>query len=207
MPVVLTQPGVIEIVLNFKLFNIPIKIVIGVRIGTTVPSVGVISNMLDAVNGWVDPTLLQYLSVDLKYLGCYGYDASSASGVRVDKPLVAPAQGGINVASLPPQNACVTTFATGLRGRSYRGRAYVAGIPTSVETSAILDASFAGNIAAAWGALHDVIDAQGGEMVIISRYAAKAPRPIAVATQVNTFIGRQPIGTQRRRSTMTKQRA
>lgn len=118
-----------------------------------------------------------------------------------DYYLPTPRAGGIGVASTPLNVAFCCKLATGLAGRSYRGRWYWGNIPASFLADA-------GNLAHAsavglTGFLNTLIsnlNSAGYTMVVVSYYNNGAWRTTAVATPVTNAVAvDESIDSQRRR--------
>lgn len=94
----------------------------------------------------------------------------------------------------------VVTFSTPARGRSYRGRNYIPGIPTTFQanntelTSAAVTA-YLGDYAA----LATLAGALGWTHVVLSRFSNLAQRPVGVATGITAYTMDIFIDSQRRR--------
>lgn len=129
-------------------------------------------------------------------------DQTTAGATGVDMP-VAPAINGTVPGVMAPGNVtwCIKKT-TGLRGRSFRGRTYWIGMPTTFYTSALMDPTKAGLIVAALNAIGTSISTvNGGQLVIVSRRTGGAVRPgNAVVTPVVNFASTDLIlDSQRRR--------
>ena len=88
--------------------------------------------------------------------------------------------------SMPGNVAFCCKLLTGHRGRSYRGRWYWGGIPTSVVTHNAIDDTPAGNLRTALAGLRAAANILGWEVVIISRVSEGAPRDPPIWTEVTS---------------------
>jgi len=100
----------------------------------------------------------------------------------------------------PINAALVMSFRTLLRGRSFRGRAYISGATTGVVVTGVdFDATWVSDVANDFVTLAGLISALGFDQVVISRYHALAPRVTAVMTVVDSIVTDTVINSQRRR--------
>lgn len=119
-----------------------------------------------------------------------------SSELVINPPEVGSVGGSQSVAS----NAMVITQRTGLRGRNYRGRTYVGGLPGgSVATAVDWDLTKVSNMLTAFAALLTIINAAGKQLVVLSKFLNKAPRGQGVSTPITGFSADTHIDAQRRR--------
>lgn len=109
--------------------------------------------------------------------------------------------GGVSSPTLPNNVALCITKYTAFRGKSFRGRFYLPGIPDNARNGAnqISDA-YRGNLQTALnGMLAELISA-GYPPAVVSRYANKAPRTTGIATHIVSWGPRDLVlDSQRRR--------
>ena len=96
----------------------------------------------------------------------------------------------------------VTTWFTGFRGRSFRGRTFWAGINTDrLVNPNTFTTQYAG-VLDAWAAgLLNVMETGIFTPVVLSRYANKQPRALGLTTPINSHETRTAVHTLRRRLT------
>lgn len=103
-------------------------------------------------------------------------------------------------AQAPLNAAVVASFHTGLRGRSFRGRAYVPGINVAdIASAGAISGTLATNLATDFARIDAIESATGFEHVVISRFTGKAPRTTGIATTVTGVAVDTNIDSQRRR--------
>lgn len=114
--------------------------------------------------------------------------------------------GDLHFAALPPQVTVAVSFATGLSGRSYRGRAYMIGLCVALGmTGGVLGVGPQTDIRALWENLRSALASAGKPLCIASFYSGidsdgkKIPRASAVVTNVSAVAVHPRIDTQRRR--------
>lgn len=87
-----------------------------------------------------------------------------------------------------PANVCMTiSFKSAARGRNYRGRNYISGIPTVSFNDNIVDASFANGILSAYEELPAAVGVLDCQHVIVSHFLDKAPRANGVTVPVISY--------------------
>jgi hypothetical protein len=109
---------------------------------------------------------------------------------------------GTNTSGSMPSNVTLTvSFRTGLRGRSFRGRNYIVGVPQDQ----VVDINHVqGTYAAAWiDAYSELLEGtfeEGQQWVIVSRFEDGSPRETGIASEVLTVtVVDDVIDSQRRR--------
>lgn len=78
--------------------------------------------------------------------------------------------GGIATASLPTNVAFCIKFATGHVGRSYRGRIFIGGIPSSVVAADMVNGTWADNTVAALVSINNDASVLDYQQVVVSRF-------------------------------------
>lgn len=115
--------------------------------------------------------------------------------------------GAINGDALSPaiENslALVVTLRTNTAGRSFRGRNYIAGLASNLLDSSDpnrLTGANAALVAARWAdTLGEVATFAEADVVVASRIADHAPRPLGVVTNVVSYTANTRLDNQRRR--------
>lgn len=131
----------------------------------------------------------------------YAIDLTTSTGATFTSALNPPQTGTALGAGLPGDKALVITHRTLLRGRSYRGRTYIAGISREEQVGNFVGAGTANAVINGFQAvIADMADA-GFTFVIVSRQLNNVPRTEGVATPVATSLLRDNrLDTQRRRN-------
>lgn len=197
-----TPPGCIEVVFRFQLFGIPLVIVIYVCLdaGHT-PSPTELANVAGACNSWMTADMMPILSRDLTLQQVQATDTSSITGAQVTLDHIPGTAGGIAQPSLPSQVAVVCTLYTALRGRSFRGRSFIPGIPLGYQDVDANSVSTAGvsNITNSYNALDTRLTPIAAHQEVMSRTASHIRRVTAVGTPVTTRVVNNRFDTLRRR--------
>lgn len=111
-------------------------------------------------------------------------------------PLAGTAAG----ASLPANVAACVSFRTSGRGRSSRGRNYIAGLVEADVTMNTIDPTWAASLVAAYQALLDGVAITNGLWVVLSRVSEGSPRASGLAQPINAVVMTdRTVDSQRRR--------
>ena len=108
------------------------------RFRTGEPTITDMLALGDAINTFVPDNFLPGQSRDYHYIGCIVTGQWSLSAPAVNVPVIA-VPGGLTEDGEPGSVAFVITFLTGARGRSSRGRNYIAGLGKGVVLGNQLD--------------------------------------------------------------------
>ena len=152
------------------------------------------------IGAWYTAGPLAQLSNALTWREVYITDLSSVNGFQVTVPLVPPTPGGVNDEPMSNNVAVCVSFRTANRGRSFRGRNYLAGIPVGAVAGNNLTTAFVNAINDAYGDLQGIVGAVGVTWVVVSRISLGLPRAQGVATPVQAaFLTDTTVDSQRRR--------
>lgn len=174
-------------VYNFQ-FDAPLTVTILTDLAQTV---------LDAWELWVAPIISTGL--DINMVKAVDMTTASSAGVTVFAP--AGLDGDVAEAPVQMNVALVLSQATDLRGRSYRGRMYQAGIPQTALASpgAVTEGYQTSFIAAYIGFFEKITDDSGGTHVVASRQSGGATRITGVTTPITQYSANVDLDSQRRR--------
>lgn len=107
---------------------------------------------------------------------------------------------GSSVAPASPNNVTLSvTWVTAFRGRSFRGRTYHIGLKESEVGQNEVTVSYAGIMAAFYGALFTSVPSTGETMVVVSYREGNAPRAEGLATPIIGISINRTVDSQRRR--------
>lgn len=193
--------GCVEAVLKGTVDGIPWVNVIGGQYITGAATVGDGSNLALALNAWwvanIAPLVVTGLC-DIREVDVY--DLTSSSGwVATD----ADAHDGTHATPMVPNNVAMTvTFQTANRGRSFRGRNFIAGLASALlQDQKTWSATAISAMDGAYAALPTAMTGAGFHHVVLSRQTGHAPRTTGVATIVANYRANVPVHTMRRRLT------
>lgn len=152
---------------------------------------------------WWSTSFSDQLSNQLTLRGSKITDLSTVSSPAYEFNAPTPNPGGGGAGQALPGNAnLVVSFRTLARGRSYRGRNYVCGLPENLVDGNTVANSLVAALQAAYNGLRALPFDNPWEHVVISRFNAGAPRTTGVATKVTNAVVVDPyIDSQRRRLT------
>lgn len=154
----------------------------------------------NAIVAWWNTSAKQYFDADiaLQQVTSVNQESDNApSTTTVVSPVV---PGTIGTPPTATNAALCATLRTDNRGRSYRGRMYLGGLPSASLSSAILwGTTTIANILTALSALKTAIEALGAIWVVVSHYTNKAPRAQGLKTPITAIAADQYVDSQRRR--------
>jgi len=159
--------------------------------------------LMNDLEVWWTSLLSVYLSGDISLRELNVTDLSSASGYSVSQAAPTPnPTGGIAAAGLPGNVALCVSFRTPNRGRSFRGRNYVAGLAETSVTGNTLDATRVAGILGSYQGIPSSIVSSAWDWVVVSRFTGGAPRVAGLATDVTSVVVVDDfVDSQRRRLT------
>lgn len=157
-------------------------------------------DLLDYITAWSDDHILPNLCTAVALEHVTVYDMRTETGPKVEvSPVAATGSIGTDIGAI--NAACVITFYTGNRGRSYRGRNYVTGFPEAdMGALGFTSTTHTAAVAGAYELLLTEPATWGFEWVVASRYTNGAPRQNGVTTAITSVAVRNAyFGSQRRR--------
>lgn len=174
------------------------QVVIDITIGTpSAPSVADLNDINDAVDTWLSTELAPTLTGSYVFDEVKAYDLTSATAPVATKPL--GYSGTINVNPVVNNAALVTSFLTANRGRSGRGRNYLAGLQDNVGSAISTSSGVAAAVVSAWSALNTYLTPLGFEHVVISNFTGGAARSAGLKQPVISYRTNVDYDSQRRR--------
>lgn len=161
---------------------------------------GTMGTLANAFLSWWGTHMSSLISQDLQVTGCRVTDLTTASSPVV---LITPGStlaGTVNSPALPNNVASVVTARTANRGRAYRGRTYVPGIPRSDEqTPTAITLTEITALITALTALIGVVAPLGGFLGVRSTHLNNVARVAGVITQITGYDANADFDSQRRR--------
>lgn len=154
----------------------------------------------EVMASWIE-NLSPILSTGLDINSIKAVDMTTASSAGVTVFAPAGTDGNLDESPLQMNVALVLSEATDLRGRSYRGRIYQAGVPVSALATpgSVTEAYQTAFIAAYVGFFTDIVAAVPAVHVVASRQAGGATRITGVATPITQYSANVDLDSQRRR--------
>jgi len=198
MPFVTFPSGTMEVFLQFLINGIPGEIGIGVLKTSGAATATDGSTICTAVAAWWNATAKPGFVASTVLNNVKAIDLTSSIGWQYTLSVgVAGTNAGI---ANPNQVSMVVKLLTGLRGRSYHGRVYLPGLPTTALFSTIqwttaAQTTYPGYLAT----LDTTLAASSYAVSVLSRVYNGAPRGTGVVTRVTAYDANPRIATQRRR--------
>lgn len=196
------EPGCIEVVFHFTLFGIPLNVIITVCLDShTAPSSAELTAVATAADSWMTFDMMGVLSRDLMFISTTATDISVETGGQVVLGHGGGLAGSVASPSLPSQIAVVCALYTALRGKSYRGRSYIPGIPAGyqlVDTNT-LDTTDHAALLTEYNAITARLAGVSAKQAVLSRKHGGVKRAVAISTPVTSRTMQDTFETQRRR--------
>lgn len=148
---------------------------------------------------WWDANMSDNMSNEIALVQVTCLNLNEANGEKLTLVVLPPIPGTIVGTSVPNNVAQVISMHTPLTGRSFRGRAYHAGITSGDVDGNELDPLVVAAMVLDYGLLEGSLDFIDTQLVVASFVTAGAPRAEGVATPVTSFSATSRVDTQRRR--------
>jgi len=159
-----------------------------------------LTSVAAVIGSWLSVDLLPNLASDLYLTGITATSMAGLNAPQVYNPFVGEVNGGRNEAAMPGSVAVVATKKSSFRGRSGRGRMYLAGLTDPIVDGNVILAGWITTVNAELAELEPALLAVNARHVIYSQYSAGALRPVGVAFPVTSFVIQDPfIDSQRGR--------
>lgn len=148
---------------------------------------------------WVD-NLQGGIGQDVTLREIYVTDQTSATGLSATITSGLPLPGTASTDATTNSNTLCVSFRTAQRGRSYRGRNYVVGLPINALDQNTVTAGYRNFVQAAYAALLTVAADQNSQWVVVSKQLNNVPRTVAARTPVTAVaVVDSTVDSQRRR--------
>lgn len=156
------------------------------------------ATLANALVAWWSTNLKSLVTVDCSLVQIDVKDMTSQYAPGINFTTGLPLAGTANTEGSPTNVTIAVKFTTGLSGRSFRGRVYHIGLPSSVWTADQVDSS---HFASMMTAYRNLVTSPptDWQMVIASQYNSGAWRTTGVATDVIAAGGDSYLDSQRRR--------
>lgn len=194
-------PGCAEVAVCYNEFDQAIQNVFHVHKSTPFDLAG-LHDLAEMFQGWQETDIapLQSSSVGCSLIIARALDSETAPAIEYTENL--PVVGGQTTDPGLPANVTVAVkWNTGLRGRSYRGRTFHIGLCEGMVNGNKVNEAPAAAILGAYQTLLSMLSLSTMDLVVLSKYADKAPRTVAVATPIIGCSVDEWVDSQRRRLT------
>ena len=188
----------VRVALEYEAFG---KVVVNVyHVTTTDPIVTIkLFDIADLFEAWWATTIGANFSNEIALSSITAHNLNVPNGEKITLPVSPSIPGGSANASVPNNVAIVITLNTALTGRSFRGRAYHAGLTRAAVTGNNIDTILAASLVTDYIQLTANLAVANAELVVASFQTLGVPRAEGVATPVQSIAVNTRIDTQRRR--------
>jgi hypothetical protein len=115
-------------------------------------------------------------------------DLADANSFAIELTPSSAIAGDLTGEGLPANVALCISFRTPARGRSYRGRNYVAGISEGDSLNSQVINGIGEALRAGYADIVNYISTTTADHVVVSRFTSGQPRTVGVATQVTSYV-------------------
>lgn len=166
-----------------------------------------ISEFLNTIRMTIETELLPVLSSTLKLVRVIGTLLDAVDAISLTLSVSPSVAGGDSTDAMASNESFTISFLTASRGRSFRGRNYIAGLTQGIKFDANhVTSTFRTALLAAYTELRAIGADDGAQMVVVSRFSGvdadgkPIPRVTGVTTQITGFATYDTvIDSQRRR--------
>lgn len=168
-----------------------------------------IEDLLDRINALLVTGLLPFLGNTIKLIRLVGNLLDAADSLQAILNIDPAVEGGATGAAAPNNVALCMSLRTASRGRSFRGRNFIPGIPRDLITESSVNTGSVTAYTDFYAAYMDVGADLGFEMVVVSRYSGytvvdgkkvPTPRVTGITTPVTAaYVVDRTVDSQRRR--------
>lgn len=157
-------------------------------------------DLAESLASWFDTTYKLWVPQAVSLVMVTATDISVEDGMGIDYTSTLPIQGSISYACAPNNVTVAIKYSTMYRGRSFRGRSYVCGVPMNHITGNTISQAYADALVDAFDDLKLLVGDTGTHALqVCSRYLNGVPRVIGVHTAVNNVSVDRTVDSQRRR--------
>jgi hypothetical protein len=160
----------------------------------------VLEDLGGALISWWETNIAPLTFNGLVFREVYLTDLTSETGPAATVVPLDTLTGGVGGEQMPNNVSLTISFRTAQRGRSFRGRNYVAGLAQDQVNGNRITSTVADDFVTAYNLLPALATSQSATWVVVSRAHNKAPRTTGVATQITTVLVTDfVVDSQRRR--------
>lgn len=191
-------PDGVRVALEYEAFG---KIVVNVyHVTTTDPIITVkLVDIAEIFETWWAVDMASNFSDEIELTNITALNLDEANGEKIILPITPAVPGGMASTAVPNNVALVVSMNTAQTGRSFRGRAYSAGLSSADVDGNDITSVKAAAIITDYEQLDTDLTAENVQLVVASFVSNKAPRAEAIGTNVVSFSANTRVDTQRRR--------
>lgn len=188
----------IRVALEYEVFG---KVVVNVyHVTTTDPIISVqLLDIAQVFATWWAGGISDEFSSDIALTTVTALNLDEESGEKVTLVIAPPTEGALAPPTVSNNVAIVASFATAKTGRSFRGRAYHAGLNEASVTDNDIGVARAAAVVGHYADLVTSLAVQNALLVVGSFQSGGVPRAVGVATPVESVSMNTRVDTQRRR--------
>lgn len=195
-------PGVAQAEIRATYLGIPMENVLHFTTGEDPATPQVLEDLAAQLASSWTANIMPHVNINYVLREIFVFDLSVQSGSMATDTTVLGEAGALNTTPLPGNVAFCVSLRTGLRGRSFRGRVYLAGLGEPDTTGNVLDATLAGQLVTGIDDVRADLLSGGFQLVIVSRRNGGVDRTTGIATPVSAVLAvDNHVKTQRRRLT------
>jgi len=142
--------------------------------------------------------VLPNLASNLSLIGAKATDITSETGPVGNFNPGTPPTGGDSAPSTSNNCAACIKVETGNRGRSYRGRNFMPGLPTDEVEGNLIDIDWLDDLITTYGSYMNSMNGDGMTPVVLSRVSDGVARPEAIQTPVLSYTATNNLVTSQR---------
>jgi hypothetical protein len=156
--------------------------------------------LFDKLDTWFHDEFQPLITATLAISTIRITDLTTAVSLTKEYPVTGTHDGTQAGSAVPNNVAMSVTLKTAKRGRSYRGRNYIGGLPAAALTNPTFwNPTIIAATEAIWVALGQAFSDAGFTHVVLSRQENSTRRTVGVPTPIQQYIPRSPVATMRRR--------
>lgn len=168
----------------------------------TVPTTTDLAEIGNALHDILLAQLPSRMSESWQVTGIHMRAMNEEEGIQLDDGDTYPIAGTVSdVVSPASQVSYTCTLATGLVGRSARGRVYGVGLPMAFQNGVRLIDSSRNSLQSMWEGIQSALETAGHALAVVSFQEGGVPRTEGRSLPVLSVNVRFPLATQRRRLT------
>lgn len=189
----------VDIAMKFVQQSVPWYLTFGVKSDDPLTDT-IRQNIWNAFDAWWTSDLRANVSTNCTLGTIKLTDLTTQFSPTIEDVPSGTATGALTGSVLPAQAAMVTSFLTAKRGRSFRGRSYLAGrVFADQDTVTQWGPTRVAAVDGAYQNLAIALLAINSQLVVLSRYENSVRRTTGEATPVQSIVTKSQIATQRRR--------
>jgi len=194
-------PNTVQVDVVFLLFGQRVENVYHVNYPSGVDAATLVDTR-DTFIEWLTGAWLPSMANDLQLIEIDVTNLSFSGGSMLAWSPPTTMMGGAASGSEPGNVSFCVSARTGASGRSFRGRKYVAGVPTSVRTGNTASSDWVATLTTALNALITLLGDVNGLLVVVSRISEGVERLEGIVTEIISWTASDLfLDSQRRRLT------